>query len=158
VTADETMRALTVRQPWAWAIAQGIKTVENRTWTTKYRGLLAIHAGMNFDAAGARSPLVQRAWAARPHRGGQVPRLSADAPGIERGTFVAVAQLVGVHEASGGCCQPWGEHPAEGGLPVYHWQLTGVVALPGLVPADGRQGLWFPTAAQLAALAEAVAR
>lgn len=37
-------RALTVCQPWAWAIVAGFKSVENRTWDTKFRGTLAIHA------------------------------------------------------------------------------------------------------------------
>ncbi len=37
------MRALTVRQPWAWAIAHG-KDIENRDWSTCIRGVIAIHA------------------------------------------------------------------------------------------------------------------
>ncbi len=37
-------RCLSVRQPWAWAICVGEKTVENRTWSTDYRGTIAIHA------------------------------------------------------------------------------------------------------------------
>ncbi len=37
--------ALTVCQPWAYAIIHGGKDVENRSWPTSYRGLLAIHAG-----------------------------------------------------------------------------------------------------------------
>ena len=36
---------LTVRQPWAHLIAIGEKRIENRTWATKYRGLIGIHAG-----------------------------------------------------------------------------------------------------------------
>lgn len=38
------MKALTVQQPWAWAIFNG-KTIENRTQAWTYRGPLAIHAG-----------------------------------------------------------------------------------------------------------------
>jgi hypothetical protein len=30
--------ALSVRQPWAWLIVNGYKDVENRSWTTHYRG------------------------------------------------------------------------------------------------------------------------
>ena len=36
---------LSVRQPWAWAIVNGWKRVENRTWQTRHRGPLVIHAG-----------------------------------------------------------------------------------------------------------------
>ena len=32
------MKALSIKQPWAYYIAQGIKTKEIRSWTTKYRG------------------------------------------------------------------------------------------------------------------------
>ena len=39
------MKALTVHQPYAWAILAGLKRVENRTWSTGYRGPLLIHAG-----------------------------------------------------------------------------------------------------------------
>lgn len=38
------MMAISVRQPWAWAIVHAGKPVENRTWRTSYRGPLLIHA------------------------------------------------------------------------------------------------------------------
>jgi hypothetical protein len=39
------MKALTVAQPWAWALIFGNKRIENRNWSTTYRGPLLIHAG-----------------------------------------------------------------------------------------------------------------
>jgi hypothetical protein len=38
------MKALSVCQPWAWAIVHGLKTIENRSRPTSHRGPLAIHA------------------------------------------------------------------------------------------------------------------
>jgi len=38
------MKVISVRQPYASLICRGIKTIENRTWDTKYRGKLLIHA------------------------------------------------------------------------------------------------------------------
>jgi len=38
------MKAITIHQPWAWAIIHAGKNIENRTWQTKHRGPLAIHA------------------------------------------------------------------------------------------------------------------
>lgn len=38
------MKALSLWQPWATAIALGSKTIETRHWDTSYRGPLAIHA------------------------------------------------------------------------------------------------------------------
>lgn len=39
------MRVLSVRQPWASLIASGRKTIELRSWGTKYRGPVLILAG-----------------------------------------------------------------------------------------------------------------
>lgn len=38
------MKALSIRQPWAWLIIHGGKNVENRTWHTKLRGRFLVHA------------------------------------------------------------------------------------------------------------------
>jgi hypothetical protein len=42
------MKAITVRQPFAWLIVTGRKDIENRSWPTKYRGPLLIHAAAKF--------------------------------------------------------------------------------------------------------------
>ena len=39
------MKALTLRQPWAWMVVYGGKTIENRRWNTRFRGPFLIHAG-----------------------------------------------------------------------------------------------------------------
>jgi hypothetical protein len=38
------MKILSVRQPWASLIVNGFKDVENRTWPTRYRGRILVHA------------------------------------------------------------------------------------------------------------------
>jgi len=38
------MKALSIRQPWAWLIVNGHKDIENRTWSTKVRGEILVHA------------------------------------------------------------------------------------------------------------------
>jgi|InoplaM2AM_1038554.scaffolds.fasta_scaffold00122_3 hypothetical protein len=43
------MRCLSIRQPWAWLIVNGHKPIENRDWSTDWRGELLIHAGKTFD-------------------------------------------------------------------------------------------------------------
>lgn len=45
------MKALSIRQPWAWLILNGGKDVENREWPTRYRGRVLVHAakGMTRD-------------------------------------------------------------------------------------------------------------
>jgi len=46
------MKALSIMQPWAWLIVNGHKDIENRTWGTRYRGELYIHASKKFDEDG----------------------------------------------------------------------------------------------------------
>jgi len=43
------MKAISIRQPYAEAIVAGVKTLENRTWSTAYRGKLAIVASKTID-------------------------------------------------------------------------------------------------------------
>ena len=53
---SETTKALSVRQPWAWAIIHGGKDIENRSWQAvnyglKVRGLIAVHASKGMTQA-----------------------------------------------------------------------------------------------------------
>ncbi|MDP2318230.1 MAG: ASCH domain-containing protein [Acidobacteriota bacterium] len=73
---------ISVKQPFAWAIASGRKKIENRTWQTPYRGVVYIHASGAFDRKGAD-------WLAKNFR----IKMPADEP---RGAIVAVAELTDV--------------------------------------------------------------
>ena len=43
------MKVITIKQPYASLIANGLKELEFRTWKTKYRGDILIHAGLGID-------------------------------------------------------------------------------------------------------------
>ena len=43
------MKVLTLKQPWATLVAEGIKRYEFRSWKTNYRGKILIHAGAKVD-------------------------------------------------------------------------------------------------------------
>lgn len=124
------MQAMSVQQPWAFAIARGGKTVSNQALPTAYRGPLLIHASMRVDLKACDSPLIQAA--------GWDPR----DPLATIGAVIAVADLghvcsAAVQDAS--CdCGPWA---APGS---HHWHLSGVRALPRPIVAVGRQELWQP--------------
>jgi len=45
------MKALSLWQPWASLVALGEKRVETREWSTKHRGLIAIHAVAKLPAS-----------------------------------------------------------------------------------------------------------
>jgi len=171
--APAEARAITVKQPWAWAIAHGGKTVENRSRGTRHRGLLLIHAGLAWSDRGAHDVRVTTAgvskWpvsvprrddtrppgesreaiAAALARTGLKPEFYSGG-GWSRGAVIAVAQLVDSHPDAG-CCRPWGEssYTEAGGrtrTDVHHLVLEHVDALVTPVPASGALGLWRPDA------------
>lgn len=49
------IKALSIRQPWAWLIVNGHKDIENRTWVTRLRGSVLIHAAKGMTVAEHRS-------------------------------------------------------------------------------------------------------
>lgn len=54
------MRALTIKQPWAWLIIHGHKDIENRTWHPNYRGPFLVHAGKGLYATKGERDLMRR--------------------------------------------------------------------------------------------------
>jgi hypothetical protein len=46
------MIALSIQQPWAWAILHAGKDIENRSWFTFVQGRVLIHAGKKIDPDG----------------------------------------------------------------------------------------------------------
>lgn len=85
------VRALSIRQPWAWLIIHGGKNVENRTWPTKFRGRFFVHAAQKMTALEYECA----AGFAFCNFGIAVPEM-AD---LERGGIIGEADLVG--------CQYW---------------------------------------------------
>lgn len=59
----DTIRILTLWQPWASLVALGLKRYETRSWDTKYRGKLAIHAAKRpFVSVDGTKTLDKAAW------------------------------------------------------------------------------------------------
>lgn len=52
------VRAISVRRPWADAIVDGVKRIENRSWRSGYRGMLLIHASSNRSLLRPGSPAM----------------------------------------------------------------------------------------------------
>jgi len=80
------MRTLSIRQPWAWLIVHGHKDVENREWSTDYRGPLLIHASKTL----AKGEYRAQADAVYQETGILVPELEV----VELGGIVGMATLV----------------------------------------------------------------
>lgn len=114
---------LTLQQPWAWAICEAGKRIENRRWKPwcPKGTYLAIHAGKGWDKQGAAWLISQMAGAL------DVPTQAEAAQGI-----VAVARLGEVVQDSQ---DEWFMGP-------FGWRLHDVEVLPQPVPCRGAQGLW----------------
>lgn len=120
------MKALTVRNPWAWAIAYAGKTVENRSWATKYRGRLYIHAG----AARPTLEMLHDCEARVESIGGMFKPAK-----MPYGALVATAELVNC-QRNGEPLNPWAEPDC------YHWILRDIRVLRRPIPCKGALQLW----------------
>lgn len=117
----ERVPALTIRQPWASLIVDGVKDVENRTWRTRYRGLMLVHAGSGRDAEGIRT------------YGHLVKDLT---PG-------AILGLVHLDDIVENDPSPWA---LPGNL---HWKLSRAERFDEPKFCSGKLGLWRPSLADL---------
>jgi hypothetical protein len=43
------MKAISLKQPWAWLMVNGFKDIENRDRRTNFRGTILVHAGKSID-------------------------------------------------------------------------------------------------------------
>lgn len=77
------MKAISLWQPWASAIVQGYKKIETRSWSTRYRGPLLIHAAKSFPKVAQDFAAEQLAY------GRGLDRLP-------RGAIIGVCNLVSV--------------------------------------------------------------
>ena len=148
------MKALTILQPWASLIQIGAKRIETRSWTSIYRGPLAIHAGKGATTDVIRLTFVEPFKSALNAAG---YRLFSQLP---RGALIATCQLVGVipvYKITDHGVYQWTgpdgrdyrfdlteQERAFGDYTFgrYAWLLADVQALPTTVPVRGALGLW----------------
>ena len=123
------MKALTVKQPWAWAIIHGGKDVENRSRPTKYRGQLYIHAG--------------KGWADEGILGIGIESMPADED-LLSGYVIGTVDVVDCHPATEcfkfgePACSPWAIRSPE----QFHWVLDNPRPLATPFPEKGKLGIW----------------
>lgn len=136
------MKAITIKQPWATLIALREKQFETRSWQTKYRGPIAIHAGKAIDKDAYESfkdVLKMYGFTAT----NQLPT----------GAVIAIANLVDCHKVI----------KDDGDIAIMHtglkisgkeydfgnyeenrfgWELDNVEILNNPIPAKGQLSLW----------------
>ncbi|WP_331281011.1 ASCH domain-containing protein [Brevibacillus thermoruber] len=88
------MKAITIHQPWATLIALGEKRFETRSWATKYRGPLAIHAGKKVDRDACEAEPIRSVLAKHGYTADNLPT----------GVILAVGEMVDCLEVTGEGC------------------------------------------------------
>jgi hypothetical protein len=124
--------ALTVTQPWAWALAAGHKPFENRDWLP-WDGAadwLAIHAGLGIKSK--RQFALDREWLA------EAFDLHPTDEELVRGAVVAVCRISRVVDAAEN--DPINRSPWRS-LQRYAWVIDGLVRIRP-VPCKGHERLW----------------
>lgn len=144
------MKAITIWQPWATALALGIKHNETRSWETNYRGPIAIHAAKkkpDFHRAARDNMFTKDIYLGRDYISGEIALITDNFNynKLPLGAIVATANLVE--------CMPITPEyvvtlsPQELALGDYTigrfaWVLEDVVMLEEAIPCRGQQRLW----------------
>lgn len=151
------MKAISLWQPWASAIAIGAKIIETRSWSTKHRGALLIHASKKLVHDMATLGAAPSNWMGA--AGLENTNWKRDLP---QGALVAIADLIGcvpvedLNDAKlDAIRQPDGVEPlvarhytwtermlGDFSPGRFGWVLKNVRQLPEPIPYRGRQRLF----------------
>ena len=125
--------ALTLHQPWASFIACGAKTYETRSWPTRHRGLLWIHAGKTVDDDYCDEDFTHQI----------ADRYGVDLGMITTGALVCLCDLTEIVKTDSmqveDKVQWWTGDYSPG---RYAWKLDLIGALQEPVPMRGYQSIW----------------
>jgi len=149
------VKGLTLTQPWASLVAFGEKRIETRSWSTPYRGRVAIHAAKGLAAPVINEDGLRLFVAADPYAEGLARHGVTIAEQLPRGAIVAFADLVAclptaqlgtkMRELPELAGFAFGEHErAFGNYDVgrYAFLLDNLAAADPPIEHRGAQGLW----------------
>lgn len=138
MATPELIMALSLWQPWATLMAIGAKHYETRSWPTRYRGPLAIHASLRLKPDQVVL-FVQEPFRSVLHAAGI--SLPSQLPS---GAFVATGRLVNCIRTEEIDARLSDQERAFGDYTPgrWAWILADIHLLSTPVPARGQQGLW----------------
>ncbi|AUB34205.1 PUA-like domain [Nostoc flagelliforme CCNUN1] len=126
----QKLKAITLHQPWAYLVGR-YKWFETRSWSTNYRGKIAIHAAKKQHDTDEWCSLLEDLL-----------------PPVEElvfGAVVAIADLTDCILMTEEFISQQSETELKCGLwepGRYAWKLENIQILPEPIPARGKQGLW----------------
>jgi hypothetical protein len=160
------MKAISLLQPWATLVALGAKRIETRSWSTDYRGPLAIHASSRLPGgvSGTRAFIesnsrFERVLLIDPYAylGQVIVTRFPLGQVVAMCDLVSVRRIHSIQQMRDFCRCGW---RGPDGMPYkfelnddeiafgdyasgrYAWLLHNIVPLEKPVPAKGRLGLW----------------
>lgn len=153
------MKALTLTQPWAQLVALNAKQIETRSWSTQYRGTLAIHAAKGFPPEARRLCALQEPFRSVLREAGFNVTGPLKADFMPLGVVVATCRLVdcirvthpqvyfGVRTDSVLRLPPEEPELSFGDYTPgrYAWILTDIKPLATPIPCKGALSLWDVT-------------
>lgn len=138
------MKALTLHDPWGWAIREGFKRFETRSWKPAQRPPfdLAIHVAARIPAYARETARYHEPIAAVLRQCGY----DIDAPIPWLGCILCVVQVVAVHRTEDARERglisteesAWGDYSRG----RWAWELTNIRPVEPPLPARGYQFLW----------------
>ena len=142
-SAGKEIRAISIRQPWAWLVVNGYKDIENRTWKTSYRGWIYVQAGRSVahdDFRQAKAIIAK----VRAHDPARLPEALpsptwATFRDTLRGGFVGAVEILDCVERSD---SPWF-------VGSFGFVLGRAVAFPTIIPWTGALGVFSVAGAGL---------
>ena len=132
------MKCISLWQPWASLIAIGAKHIETRSWPTKHRGRIAIHAAkraMDWEGAELWKKYSGQSWF-------QAIVAMSPTSGIRRGEVVAVADLYDCLPTTSIIVSDRQAELGDFSPGRFGWFLRDIRALREPIPCRGRQQLF----------------
>ena len=129
------MKAITIYQPWATLIAHGHKQFETRSWATRYRGNIAIHASKRWTK-------VEQRWAIAYSK--MYPDLAPILNDMPFGAVIVACKLVDcipteiVRDELTNREKMFGNYQDK----RFAWKFEIVKYPPSPIIATGQQGIW----------------
>jgi hypothetical protein len=142
------LKALTMTQPWASLLVAGANRIETRSWNTRYRGPVAIHAAAGFPSH------AKALCAQSPYREALAAAGFAAAADLPTGRFIGVADLEEVVACDGSSAADIRRQSRAGTLPPHEadfgdfsagrfgFVMVRMAPLATQLPARGMLGLW----------------
>ena len=130
------MKTITIKQPWVSLICEGIKDIENRTWSTKIRGRVLIHASQKaIEMKYGNEIFTIEQWNYITNKKSVLDKKCGCIIGS-----VEIVDCVINHPSI--WAEKTNEFMLQAGKPIYNWVLANPILFDKPIPAKGKLSFW----------------